>query len=190
MATYQEISRQPEDGSWAVFREAFFLECPLFKRTLKLRRAAQHKAYCEVLEHLTQVITAMSKRLVDRDEVVRLLVLAVVAKQHILLFGPPGTAKSYVAHLLSQFLYDTHEDFGGLYFEAQFHPSTTVEDIFGPTSLNDLRQGRIRRNVNSMLLVHVSGALPVCVSQTRRPYHAVQEQLLWWWALITRAMRD
>eukprot|EP00929_Paragymnodinium_shiwhaense_P022485 TRINITY_DN14358_c0_g1_i1.p1 TRINITY_DN14358_c0_g1~~TRINITY_DN14358_c0_g1_i1.p1 ORF type:complete len:664 (-),score=117.54 TRINITY_DN14358_c0_g1_i1:483-2474(-) len=107
-------------------------------------------------ERLKLIIQGMSERLIDRDESIRVMLLAAVCGQHVLLFGPPGTAKSAMAHLLRDFVSDSakakaHGGGGGSYFEAHFHASTTMEDIFGPLSLKDLEQGRLRRKVESML---------------------------------------
>jgi MoxR-like ATPase len=41
-----------------------------------------------------QVIDVLKQRFVGRDEVVDLIALAVVAGEHLFLYGPPGTAKS------------------------------------------------------------------------------------------------
>ena len=41
-----------------------------------------------------EVIDPMKQRFVGRDEVVDLIALAIVAGEHLFLFGPPGTAKS------------------------------------------------------------------------------------------------
>ena len=40
------------------------------------------------------MVEPLKERFVGRDEVVDLIALAVVAGEHLFLFGPPGTAKS------------------------------------------------------------------------------------------------
>lgn len=47
-----------------------------------------------IVARLTQLQDALRAYFVDRDEVVRLLVLAAVCHEHVLLLGPPGTAKT------------------------------------------------------------------------------------------------
>ena len=42
----------------------------------------------------------LSQGLVGREEVIRLSLLALIAGEHLLLVGPPGTAKSMVARRL------------------------------------------------------------------------------------------
>ena len=47
------------------------------------------------VEHLRrEVIEPLKQRFVGRDEVIDLIALAVVAGEHLFLYGPPGTAKS------------------------------------------------------------------------------------------------
>ena len=41
-----------------------------------------------------EVVEPLKERFVDRDEIVDLIALAVTAGEHLLLHGPPGTAKS------------------------------------------------------------------------------------------------
>ncbi|HYT95132.1 MAG TPA: AAA family ATPase [Gemmataceae bacterium] len=49
----------------------------------------------ETLQGLrTEVIDPLKQRFVGRDEVIDLIALAVVAGEHLFLYGPPGTAKS------------------------------------------------------------------------------------------------
>ena len=43
---------------------------------------------------LAQIAHALSERFLGKDEVIRLLLIALVAGEHAVLVGPPGTAKS------------------------------------------------------------------------------------------------
>ena len=52
------------------------------------------------IEQLREVRAELRSVLVERDEVVDGLLLALLARQHVLLLGPPGTAKSMLAREL------------------------------------------------------------------------------------------
>ena len=79
------------------------------------------------------------KRLfIERDEVVDGALLALISGQHLLLIGPPGTAKSMLAKELCRRI-------DGSYFEWLLTKFTTPEEIFGPVSLPALEQGRFER---------------------------------------------
>ena len=73
-----------------------------------------------------------------RDELVDGALLALLAGQHLLLIGPPGTAKSMLARELCRRI-------DGQYFEWLLTKFTTPEEIFGPLSLVALEQGRYER---------------------------------------------
>ena len=90
------------------------------------------------LETLQSVREELRAQFIERDEVVDGALLALVAGQHILLIGPPGTAKSMLARALC-------EHIGGSYFEWLLTKFSTPEELFGPVSLPALEQGRFER---------------------------------------------
>jgi MoxR-like ATPase len=63
---------------------------------------------------------------------------AVLAGEHVLLIGPPGTAKSALVRCLAQV-------FGGIYFERLLTKFRAPEELFGPISLQALAQDRFVR---------------------------------------------
>lgn len=75
---------------------------------------------------------------IERDELVDGALLALIARQHLLVIGPPGTAKSMLAKELCRRI-------GGRYFEWLLTKFTTPEEIFGPVSLPALEEGRYER---------------------------------------------
>lgn len=74
----------------------------------------------------------------ERQEVIRGLLVAVLARQHVILLGPPGTGKSRLARDLCQRVQ-------GRFFEWQLTRMSTPEELFGPISLQGLQQDRYRR---------------------------------------------
>jgi len=87
---------------------------------------------------LKSAIDRMAEGLVERDEEARLVVLAMVSREHILLLGTPGTAKSVLGRRLSQLC-------GGTFFQRLLTRFTTPEEIFGPLSLRALENDVYRR---------------------------------------------
>ena len=92
----------------------------------------------DILETLQRVRAELHAQFIERDEVVDGALIALLAGQHVLLIGPPGTAKSMLAKALCQRI-------GGDYFEWLLTKFTTPEEIFGPISLPALEQGRYER---------------------------------------------
>ncbi len=83
-------------------------------------------------------------RFVGRDEVVDLIALAVVAGEHLFLFGPPGTAKSL---LVREFAGAVR----GRYFEYLLTRFSEPTELFGPVDLARLREGVVATVTTGML---------------------------------------
>ncbi|HVK85450.1 MAG TPA: AAA family ATPase [Kofleriaceae bacterium] len=85
-----------------------------------------------------------AKGLVDREILVDLVALAAVAGEHLLVLGPPGTAKSQAVRRVARAL-------GGRYFEYLLGRFTEPSEIVGPIDLRRLRDGVIETQTGGML---------------------------------------
>lgn len=74
----------------------------------------------------------------ERQPVIRGLLCALLARQHVIILGPPGTGKSRLTRDL------THR-FLARYFEWLLTRMSTPEELFGPISLAALEQDHYRR---------------------------------------------
>jgi MoxR-like ATPase len=91
-----------------------------------------------------EVIDVLKQRFVGRDEVIDLIALAVVAGEHLFLYGPPGTAKSA---LIRQFAGAVR----GRYFEYMLTRFSEPNEVFGPIDLVRLREGVVATVTAGML---------------------------------------
>jgi MoxR-like ATPase len=93
---------------------------------------------------LRQAIVDAAAGLVERETLVELIVLAAVAQEHLLVIGPPGTAKSAAVHRVA-------ETIGGRYFEYLLGRFTEPNEIFGPVDLRKLKEGLVETEISGML---------------------------------------
>ncbi len=85
---------------------------------------------------------SLGRFLVEKQELIDLMVVAAVAQEPLLLVGPPGTAKSDLVLKFKDALGVSDDD----YFEYMLTRFTEPSEIIGPIDINLLREGRyIRR---------------------------------------------
>src|SRR5881397_3655799 len=81
----------------------------------------------------------MESRLFERREEIEGLILALLSRQHILLVGPKGAAKSMMIRMLANSIQ------GARYFERLLTRFTLPDELFGPVSISALKQDRFSR---------------------------------------------
>ena len=102
-------------------------------------------AHAVMKERLQRLQRHLQHGLIERDVPVRLALLAMLAGEHLLLIGPPGTAKSELARRLRGVFR------GGQYFERLLTKFSVPEELFGPLSIKALEEDRYERLTGSYL---------------------------------------
>ena len=82
---------------------------------------------------IQSIRNSLSSTFPERKSVIDGALSAILSSEHVLLLGPPGTAKSALVRALAQSL-------GGTYFEHLLTRFSTPEELFGPISLKGLEQ--------------------------------------------------
>ncbi|MFE6748622.1 AAA family ATPase [Kitasatospora purpeofusca] len=95
-------------------------------------------------ELIAGVVAAAGRGMVDRETVAEVVALCAVAGEHLLVVGPPGTAKSEAVRRVAGQL-------GGRYFEYLLGRFTEPNELFGPVDLRSLREGRVEFETAGML---------------------------------------
>ncbi|MEZ0076314.1 AAA family ATPase [Planotetraspora sp. GP83] len=85
---------------------------------------------------LRQIVDEMNARFRERGTVIRAIIAAMLARQHSLLIGPPGSAKSELARDL------TDRIDGATQWETQLNAFTAPTQMFGPIDVAALVKGR------------------------------------------------
>lgn len=109
--------------------------------------AGQHNGDDMVEDARTSLRTALreaSHGLVGREALCELILLAAVAGEHLLVVGPPGTAKSEAVRRMTRAL-------GGRGFEYLLGRFTEPAELFGPVDLRKLREGVLEVDTTGML---------------------------------------
>ena len=96
------------------------------------------------IAELARAARSASEHLIHREAIAELIILAAVAREHLLLIGAPGTAKSAIARRMAQV-------FDGRYFEYLMGRFTEPNEIFGPVDLRRLREGEVHTETRGML---------------------------------------
>jgi len=98
----------------------------------------------ETSQRLRALAAELERQFLGKDEIIRLMLVAVVAGEHCVLLGPPGTAKSALIRSLAELMQ-------ARYFEYLLTRFTEPNEIFGPVDIAAFREGSYRRNTSGML---------------------------------------
>ena len=100
-------------------------------------------------QNIQTLLDQLNHGLVERENTVKAALLAVLAGENIVLFGPPGTGKSLIARRVADCLAPI--DNKPAYFEYLLTKFSTPEEIFGPLSIAELKLDKLKRNTESYL---------------------------------------
>lgn len=97
------------------------------------------------LRKLEEIKQSLNAKFYEREHEVEGILLALLARQHLLMIGPAGTAKSALSTELAKIIDGTN------YFQWLLTPFSTPEEVFGPLSLKELEVGVYKRNTRNKM---------------------------------------
>ena len=95
-------------------------------------------------ERFQEVARTLNTHFLDKQEIIRLLMVSAIAGEHMVLVGPPGTAKSAIIRMFAQLI-------DAKYFEYLLTRFTEPNELFGPVDIKEFREGRYTRRTEEML---------------------------------------
>lgn len=104
----------------------------------------------KIHDRIASILESLCKGLVEKDDAMRLALLAAVAGESIFFLGLPGTAKSMVSRRLKS-AFKGKDGKPLRYFEYLMNQFSTPDEIFGPVSLKSLEKDEYKRIVDGYL---------------------------------------
>ncbi|MFZ8809519.1 MAG: AAA family ATPase [Pyrobaculum sp.] len=98
----------------------------------------------EARQRLLAVESALNKLVIGHENVVKALMTALTAREHIVLIGPPGTAKTMLATTAAKLL-------GAKCYTYLMTRFTTPEELFGMFDILALNNGELKRRWTSIV---------------------------------------
>src|SRR5437868_490201 len=86
----------------------------------------------------------------EREVAIRLALVSVLAKQHTIYIGPPGTGKTTLVEELARRFCDPLGN-GLVFFSHLMTKFTTVDEVFGPVSFSGMKQDTNVRITTGMM---------------------------------------
>ena len=91
-----------------------------------------------------EVARILGAAFLDKQEIIRLMLVSAIAGEHMVIVGPPGTAKSAMIGMFAKLM-------DARYFEYLLTRFTEPNELFGPVDIAAFREGRYTRRTEHML---------------------------------------
>lgn len=99
----------------------------------------------DAVSRFSAVERCLREDFIARDDMIRGMMLALMLREHVLIVGPVGTAKSLIASRLCGSISDAE------WFWYQLTQFTTPSELMGPVSVKALAEDKYMRNTKGML---------------------------------------
>ena len=88
---------------------------------------------------MSQIAIEMNNSFVEREELIKLMMLAITTGTNLLMLGPPGTAKSAITYELCERIVDAN------YFQWMLNKTSDPSEILGPFSVKAMENDKFLR---------------------------------------------
>jgi len=93
---------------------------------------------------ILEVDKMLNSIIIGHEDMIKALLIAVVAREHMVVIGPPGTAKSYTIHTLAKLL-------NAKFYNYLLTRFTSYDELFGSVDVVSLTKGEFRRNWSRLI---------------------------------------
>ena len=98
----------------------------------------------EVSTRFQEIARILNTQFLDKQEIIRLMMVSAIAGEHMVIVGPPGTAKSALIRMFASLI-------DAKYFEYLLTRFTEPNELFGPIDIKEFREGKYRRRTENTL---------------------------------------
>jgi len=98
----------------------------------------------EARRRLLAVENTLNQYVIGHENMVKALMVATVAGEHVVVIGPPGTAKSYTIRMLSKLL-------NARFYSYLLTRFTSYDELFGTINVMELAKGQYVRNWSAIV---------------------------------------
>jgi MoxR-like ATPase len=109
-----------------------------------IARPPEGPTVSDISRRLQDGARQLETQFLGKEEIVRLLFISALAGEHLVMVGPPGTAKSALLRSFAQII-------EARYFDYLLTRFTEPNEIFGPVDIQAFRAGVYRRRLEGML---------------------------------------
>ena len=102
-----------------------------------------------LLKNLKELETQLKGQFVGMDEIAHLLMIGLFTGESVFMYSLPGAAKSSIAKKLA-------EGIAGSFFKSNLTPDMSKEDLFGPISVEGIKQGKWTREWSGLATSEVA----------------------------------
>jgi MoxR-like ATPase len=98
----------------------------------------------EARKKLQTVESLLNQYVIGHEQMVKAILIATVAGEHVVIIGPPGTAKSYSIRMLSKLL-------NAKFYSYLLTRFTSYDELFGTINIMELSKGNYVRNWSAIV---------------------------------------